>query len=87
MKLIRFGNLEAERPGILDEHNVRCDLSNRFSDWDREFFNGGGMEKLNEYLSIHPRPSAVAESERWAAPVARRGIDGLGEQKQICEPA
>jgi len=73
MRLIRFGSPGAERPGILDENNVRRDLSNRFSDWDREFFNGGGMERLSEYLSIHPRPTAVGDDERWAAPVARPG--------------
>lgn len=73
MRLIRFGNPGAERPGILDEHNVRRDLSDRFSDWDRDFFNKGGLEKLREYLSINPRPAAVGEHERWGAPVARPG--------------
>ncbi|MFB2117986.1 fumarylacetoacetate hydrolase family protein [Parapedobacter sp. 2B3] len=73
MKLIRFGNPGAERPGILDEHNVRRDLSDRFSDWDREFFNKGGLEEIEAYLSINPRPTAVADDERWAAPIARPG--------------
>ena len=73
MKLIRFGNPGAERPGILDEHNVRRDLSKRFDDWDREFFNGDGLERLREYLAINPRPTAVGDDERWAAPVARPG--------------
>lgn len=73
MRLIRFGNPGAERPGILDEYNIRRDLSDRFRDWDRDFFNNGGLEKLNEYLSIRPRPSTVGDDERWAAPVARPG--------------
>lgn len=73
MKLIRFGNSGAERPGILDEHNVRRDLSHHFRDWNRKFFDHGGLEKLSEYLAIHPRPTAVAENERWAAPIARPG--------------
>ncbi len=73
MRLIRFGNPGAERPGILDEHNVRRDLSGRFSDWDRTFFNDSGLERVREYLSINSRPTAVAENERWAAPVARPG--------------
>lgn len=38
MKLIRFGAPGAERPGIIDEHNVRRDLSDHFTDWDRYFF-------------------------------------------------
>lgn len=73
MRLIRFGNPGAERPGILDEHNVRRDLSDRFNDWDRDFFNQGGLEKLREYLSINPRPGAVSDQERWGAPIARPG--------------
>lgn len=73
MRLIRFGSAGAERPGILDEHNIRRDLSDRFRDWDRKFFNDGGLEKLNEYLSINPRPTAVGDDERWAAPIARPG--------------
>src|SRR5690554_4673486 len=73
MRLIRFGEPGAERPGILDDDNVRRDLSGRFRDWDREFFNDGGLERVEEYLSIHPRPTAVADNERWAAPIARPG--------------
>ena len=73
MKLIRFGNPGAERPGILDEHGTRRDLSSRFRDWDRSFFNEGGLDRIKEYLSINPRPTAVSENERWAAPIARPG--------------
>lgn len=73
MKLIRFGKAGAERPGILDEQGIRRDLSGRFRDWDRDFLNGGGLEQVREYLSINPRPGAVDESERWAAPIARPG--------------
>lgn len=73
MRLIRFGEPGAERPGILDEHNVRRDLSDRFRDWDREFFNQGGIAQIAEFLSIHPRPTAIADCERWAAPIARPG--------------
>ncbi len=73
MRLIRFGEPGAERPGILDEHNVRRDLSDRFRDWDREFFNQGGIAQIAEFLSIHPRPTAIADGERWAAPIARPG--------------
>src|SRR3546814_11839508 len=33
----------------------------------------GGLAAIEEYLAIHPRPAAVADGERWAAPVARPG--------------
>ncbi len=73
MRLIRFGNVGAERPGILDEQGIRRDLSGRFRDWDREFLNAGGLDQVREFLAINPRPSAVDEGERWAAPIARPG--------------
>lgn len=73
MKLIRFGDPGNERPGILDEHDVRRDLSDRFRDWDRGFFNEGGLDRLREYLTINPWPAAVSEHERWASPIARPG--------------
>lgn len=73
MKLIRFGEKGSERPGILDENNVRRDLSDQFNDWNWQFFNDYGMEKLAEYLHANPYPPAVSESARWATPVARPG--------------
>lgn len=73
MKLIRFGNPGTERPGILDAQGVRRDLSSQFHDWNRDFFNNSGMEKVREYLKVNPSPKIVAEEERWAAPIARPG--------------
>jgi 2,4-diketo-3-deoxy-L-fuconate hydrolase len=73
MKLIRFGKVGDEKPGILDRDNVRRNLSEFFTDWDRQFFNEGGIEKLEAFrknLSSFPK---VSEEERWAAPIARPG--------------
>ena len=36
MRLIRFGEAGAEKPGVLENKN-RLDLSEYFSDWDRNF--------------------------------------------------
>lgn len=73
MKLIRFGEKGDERPGILDKHNIRRDLSGQFPDWDQKFFNDQGLEKLADYLQGHPELPTVSESARWAAPIARPG--------------
>lgn len=72
MKLIRYGAPGAEKPGILDEHGQRRDLSHLFTDWNRAFFNDGGLIKLKQILREHRFP-LVSEQERWGAPVARPG--------------
>jgi len=73
MKLVRFGDFGAERPGVLD-NGVRYDLSAVFSDWDRSFFEGDGLEKLRAELARAPGSlPAVPDSVRWGSPVARPG--------------
>ncbi|HOY15251.1 MAG TPA: fumarylacetoacetate hydrolase family protein [Saprospiraceae bacterium] len=72
MKLIRFGNVGAEKPGIIDDNGVRRDVSAFFTDFDRHFFNLGGLHKLNEIEDLTALPEVDA-SERWAACIARPG--------------
>lgn len=73
MKLIRFGDQGFEKPGILDDNNVRRDLSAGFKDWDRSFFNDNGIEQVKAYLSSHSDLPVVPEEQRWGACVARPG--------------
>lgn len=73
MKLIRFGDPGNERPGIIIADNKRIDLSENFSDWDRNFFQNNGLQQLKEYVSNQKDLPEVAEHERWAACVARPG--------------
>ena len=49
MKLIRFGNVEREKPGVFLQ-GKRKDLSQHFGDWDRSFFRDGGLKKLEDVL-------------------------------------
>lgn len=71
MQLIRFGKPGQERTGIMDENGVRRDTSAFFADYDRKFFNDGGLEKLASIdQSEFPR---VYDQERWGSPVARPG--------------
>jgi 2-keto-4-pentenoate hydratase/2-oxohepta-3-ene-1,7-dioic acid hydratase in catechol pathway len=71
MKLIRFGEVGHEKPGLLDANGNRKDLSSLFSDWDRPFFQKEGLAKL-EKLDVNAFPT-VSESARWASCVARPG--------------
>jgi 2,4-diketo-3-deoxy-L-fuconate hydrolase len=74
MRLIRFGTRGLEQPGILDANGIRRDLSSRFADWDSRFFSAGGLGQLRS-LATHGFEEfpAVAETERWGAPIARPG--------------
>ena len=72
MKLIRFGKPGAEKPGILTG-SKRLDLSGHFRDWDRDFFNQGGMAQLQRLLEGGATLPGVPESARWASCVPRPG--------------
>lgn len=73
MKLIRFGNAGAEKPGIIDSNGIRKDVSQHFSDWDRKAFQSGDMGLLKSLLEQNLDLPDVPEDARWAAPVARPG--------------
>ncbi|GAB7006962.1 fumarylacetoacetate hydrolase family protein [Nocardioides sp. AN3] len=72
MKLVRIGDVGAERPAALvdDEHFV--DLSDVVSDFDEEFFGSGGLERIApivaERASTARQPLA---GQRLGAPIAR----------------
>lgn len=71
MKLLRFGPVGQEKPGILLDDG-RKDCSAHFSDWDQAFFQSGGLDKLRKLVETegHKLPDVPASS-RWGAPVAR----------------
>jgi 2,4-didehydro-3-deoxy-L-rhamnonate hydrolase len=71
MKLIRIGQQENERPGVIDSEGNRRDLSAIYHDWDRKFFNSGGLESLKN-IEINSLP-LVNSNERVAACIARPG--------------
>jgi 2,4-diketo-3-deoxy-L-fuconate hydrolase len=74
MRLIRFGAVGKEKPGVLDKQGIRRDLSGKFNDWDTKFFSGEDAKTLAAMLhkDMATLP-LVADSERWGAPVARPG--------------
>lgn len=72
MKLIRFGNVGQEEPGVLLEDGRRIDASGEFSDYDEGFFAMGGIESLAEWVSAGcPGGTEVDPMARLGPPVAR----------------
>lgn len=71
MKLLRFGPVGQEKPGVLID-DQRKDCSAHFSDWDQAFFQDGGLDKLQTLIDEEGAnlPDVPADS-RWGAPVAR----------------
>jgi 2-keto-4-pentenoate hydratase/2-oxohepta-3-ene-1,7-dioic acid hydratase in catechol pathway len=70
MKLIRFGDLGKEKPGVLIGERM-FDLSDFFSDYDEAFFTNNGLEKLSALLAENNNLPEVNPSTRLGAPVAR----------------
>ena len=71
MKLIRFGHTGAEKPGLL-ENGIRYDVSAFGEDYDEKFFDGNGIQRLQNWFEQH-RASCpvVADSERLGPPMCR----------------
>lgn len=71
MKLIRFGKVGEEKPGILDDNGKRKDLSSDFEDWNHSFFQNEGLDKLRQ-LDFSQFPEVDA-NERLGSCVPRPG--------------
>jgi 2-keto-4-pentenoate hydratase/2-oxohepta-3-ene-1,7-dioic acid hydratase in catechol pathway len=72
MKLIRFGEIGTEKPGLLLGDEERIDVSELGEDFDERFFASGGLARLERWSQQHAAHAPrVAESTRWGAPVAR----------------
>ena len=72
MKLIRFGEMGREKPGVLLEDGTRLDVSGFGSDYDEEFFGNGGLTKLRKWLAQQSASALrVRGSVRWGPPICR----------------
>src|SRR6266480_3007097 len=72
MKLIRFGEMGREKPGVLLEDGSRLDVSGFGSDYDEAFFASGGIAKLRNWLAKQGASSLrVRESVRLGPPICR----------------
>ncbi len=50
MKLIRFGAINDEKPGLITTDGTRRDVSAFGRDYDEAFFGGNGIQKLKHWL-------------------------------------
>src|SRR5712691_1994366 len=72
MKLIRFGEIGREKPGMLLEDGTRLDASGFGPDYDEEFFATDGLSKLRNWLASHEASALrVRGSVRLGAPICR----------------
>lgn len=72
MRLIRFGDPGAEKPGILDTQDQRRDVSAFGEDYDEAFFGSDGPRRLQVWLdeNVEHCP-VVSESVRLGPPLHR----------------
>ncbi|MBP1224195.1 fumarylacetoacetate hydrolase family protein [Flavobacterium sp. 1355] len=70
MKLIRFGEIGKEKPGVLIGEK-RYDVSAIVSDFNESFFEENGLEKLQKALADNPTLPEVDANVRLGSPVAR----------------
>ena len=75
MKLLRYGDIGQEKPGILDSDGNLRDLSNIISDIDGDFLSRSGIDEINK-LDLNALPK-VSGSPRLGMPVS-------GTPKLIC---
>jgi 2,4-diketo-3-deoxy-L-fuconate hydrolase len=72
MKLIRFGQPGAERPGLLLADGRRIDASGFGGDYDEAFFGGDGLLRLAEWLAnAGPKAPVASDQERLGPPLCR----------------
>ena len=72
MKLIRFGQPGAERPGILLPGNKRVDAASFGSDYDEAFFGGDGLAELARWAETDGKSAPIASNdERLGPPLCR----------------
>lgn len=72
MKLIRFGEVQQERPGVLIKDESRIDVSGFGSDYDEAFFTSGGLARLRTWLEANAASAPrIARSVRLGSPICR----------------
>ncbi|WP_400073789.1 fumarylacetoacetate hydrolase family protein [Zobellia russellii] len=72
MKLIRFGSIGNEKPGVQLDNGTRLDVSGFVSDYNEDFFGGDGIEKLSNWLSENEKNCPeVPNNVRLGSPLVR----------------
>lgn len=72
MKLIRFGAVGNEKPGVELNTGKRIDVSGFGQDFDQDFFGKEGISQLKNWLQAHEKDCpVVADSMRLGPPLQR----------------
>lgn len=72
MKLIRFGEPENEKPGIINNQGQRLNIGAFGEDFDEHFFATNGLERLKNWLKKNAGFCPIVdESVRLAPPIKR----------------
>ena len=72
MKLIRFGEVGKEKPGIILANGTKIDVSDFGSDYDEFFFGNNGLQRLKNWLKINKENcSVIDKSIRLGVPLVR----------------
>ena len=72
MKLIRFGTIGNEKPGVQLQDGTRIDVSKFTNDYDETFFGSSGIQSLQKWLEKNQENCAVIkQSIRLGAPLSR----------------
>ena len=72
MKLIRFGSINEEKPGVLRADGTKLDVSAFVQDYDEAFFGANGIAKLSKWLEKnHENCPKVGNDVRLGPPLSR----------------
>src|SRR5438876_2067355 len=72
MRLMRFGALGKEKPGLLLADGTRLDASAFGADYDEKFFATGGVEALSKWLTTNTNSAPRVSAEvRLGPPICR----------------
>jgi len=72
MKLIRFGELGKEKPGIILANGTKINVSDFGCDYDELFFGNNGLQRLKDWLEINKENCPVLDkSIRLGVPLVR----------------
>ncbi|MCY3630947.1 MAG: fumarylacetoacetate hydrolase family protein [Bacteroidota bacterium] len=71
MKLIRIGPDGQERPGLLLEDGRRIDTTPIVDDYDEQFFEQGGLGRLQAWFDADTPKHELDPDSRMAPPIAR----------------
>lgn len=72
MKLIRFGKINEEKPGVLLPSGKKIDVSAHVEDYNEDFFTNDGIKLLEQWLekNLNTCP-IIADNIRLGAPIFR----------------